>query len=96
MFGGLVPSFIYNGVANIFTSDSALTKYDFSLTETALQTHKLTTSTLNINYFLDNANKDALDALAAKKPESMMKFENNLDQQVYSETNRICEEAKFE
>ena len=53
MFGGLVPSFIYNGVANLFTADSALSRYDFSLEETATQVNMQTTSTLNINYFLD-------------------------------------------
>ena len=79
MFGGLVPSFIYNGVANLFTADSALSRYDFSLEETASQVNMQTTSTLNINYFLDQSNKETLDALKEKKPASMAEFENNLE-----------------
>lgn len=86
MFGGLVPSFIYNGVANLFTADSALNRYDFSLEETASQVNMQTTSTLNINYFLDQSNKETLDALKEKKPESMAEFENNLEKQVYTST----------
>ena len=96
MFGGLVPSFIYNGVANLFTSDSALSRYDFSLSTTATQTHKQTTATLNIDYFLDQTNKETLDALKEKKPTSMADFESNLDTHVFGETQRACEEAKFE
>jgi len=86
MFGGLVPSFIYNGVANLFTSDSALSRYDFSLSATATQTHKQTTATLNIDYFLDQTNKETLDALKEKKPTSMADFESNLDTHVFGET----------
>jgi len=86
MFGGLVPSFIYNGVANLFTADSALSRYDFSLEETASQVNMQTTSTLNINYFLDQSNKETLDALKEKKPASMAEFETNLERQVYSST----------
>lgn len=96
MFGGFVPSFIYNGVANLFTSESALSRYDFSLTETSNQNLKHSTSTLNIDYFLDKSNKDTLDALKENKPKSMADFETNLEKQVYAETARICEEAKFE
>ena len=96
MFGGLVPSFIYNGVANLFTADSALSRYDFSLEETATQVNMQTTSTLNINYFLDQSNKDVLHALKITKPESMAEFENNLEKQVYTSTQQACGEAKYE
>jgi hypothetical protein len=79
MFGGFVPAFLYNGVANLFTSESALSRYDFSLTETQNQNLKQTTSTLNIDYFLDKANKETLDALKDKNPKSMADFESNLE-----------------
>jgi len=95
-FGVNIIGLFFNFIGYFMMSESNINKYDYSLTPDDRHKHKFSSTTLNVNYWLDQSTRDTIQNMKKERPNAFEDFNKNMEKHVYDLTSRHCDEAKFE
>ena len=96
MFLGIGPGYFISWITYFFSSESNIDPWDFRTGVTQYHQHEMKTSNFGASFFLNQKEYDKLNLMKLERTEKYSEFDNNMENFIYKETKRVCNEAKFE